>query len=92
MVELMKGEMELPWDELGYTDDRYESLHLLLKSPRFPAHHLLNGMPEELFAIRLHLLGLYFEDVPDYLFLFDQLSNILKRCPNARPNQPLPNY
>lgn len=91
LVELMRGELLLPWDELGLTEDQYEPLHLLLKSARFPAHILLHGLPEQLFAVRLHLLALFFHEAPDYLFIFNQLSAILNRIPTAHPLQPLTN-
>lgn len=92
IVELMKGELLLPWDELNYTADEFERQHLTLKSPRFPADHLLKGLPEQLYAIRLHLLSLPIDHCPDYNWMFSQLSSVLSRLPRLYPSEPLIPY
>lgn len=85
----MKGEMTMPWDELGLVEDKYETDHMKLKSREISADLILKGLPEDLYAIRLHLSTLNYQSVPDYSWIFNCLSHILYKFRRAYPNESL---
>ena len=97
LVELCKGLMHMPWDELGVGDPDQKRPqgqqqledHLFTKSRIIASDLTLQGLPEQYYAIRLHLLSLAYDDAPNYNLLMNLLTRVLNRMPDQYASESL---